>query len=99
VVLFELLRRRLGGLNGGLILRSFVKVVISSAVAGAVAWCALRVISGQVDPSRTLGALIAVFGSAIPAVFVYTGMIYLLRVDEAREVWRLVSARLRRRAA
>lgn len=99
VVLFELLRRRLGGLNSGLILRSFVKVVISSAVAGAVAWCALHVISGQVDPSRTLGAVIAVFGSAIPAVVVYTGMIYLLRVDEAHEVWRLVRARLGRRAA
>jgi len=94
IVLFELLRRRLGGLNGSLIVRSLIKVTVSSGVAGAVAWGILQVISGHMEMDRPLHALIGVFGAAIPAVLVYMGMVTLLRVDEAHEVWRLVSARL-----
>ena len=98
LVLFELLRRRLGGLNGSLIVKSFAKVSVSSAVAGVVAWAVLGAISSRVDTGRTLGALIGVFGAAIPALAVYVGMIALLKVDEAHEVWRLASARFRKRA-
>ena len=99
LVLLELLRRRLGGINGRLIVKSFGKVAVSSAAAGAVAWVAFRLVGQYTDVTCSLGALIGVLGATVPAVLVYVGMIALLKVDEAAEIWRLVSAGLRRRVA
>lgn len=96
VALLAILRRRLGGINGGLIVRSFGKVVISSAAAGVVAWIAIRCAGQHADITRPLGALIGVVIAALPALAVYVGMIALLKVDEAAEVWRLVMRRFRR---
>ena len=99
VALLEILRRRLGGINGGLIARSFGKVAFSSAVTGVVAWLVFRMVGQHIDTTRSLGALIGVVGAGVPAVLVYVGMIALLKVDEAAEIWRLISAGLRRRVA
>ena len=99
ILLLELLRRRLKGINGRLIIRSFTKVMAASAVAGLVAWFALGMISSRFPVTRTMNAIIVVLGASIPAVLAYIGMIALLKVDEATEVWKLVSRRLRRSAS
>lgn len=96
VVLLELLRRRLNGINGGLILRSFIKVCISSAVAGAVAWVVFKNVGSAINTNTPSGALIGVLASTTLAVVAYIAMIALLKVDEAAEVWRLISQRFRR---
>ena len=93
VVLLELFRRRLGGINGGLIVKSFGKVVVSSAAAGVVAWGVINLLGAHLTMTRPLHALIGVLAASIPAVFVYVGMIALLRVDEAAEIWKLVTRR------
>lgn len=97
VALFEILRRRLGGMNGGLILRSLTKVTVSSLAAGAVAWVVLRLVTGRIGMSGPMEAMICLVTAAIPAVGVYAGMIALLKVDEAAEVWALISRRFGRK--
>ena len=99
MVLLEFLRRRLGGINGSLIVKSFTKVLIASGVMGLVAWFALGMISSRFPVTGTAHAIIVVLGSSIPAVLAYAGMIALLKVDEATEVWKLVSRRLKRTPA
>lgn len=96
VVLLELLRRRLGGINGALILRSFTKVCISSAAAGAVAWTIFKSVGLAINTNTPSGALIGVLASTGLAVVAYVAMVALLKVDEAAEVWRLISQRFRR---
>lgn len=97
VALLEILRRRLGGINGRQVLQSFVKVTLSSVAAGAVAWAMMRAASQHIEISRPMGAMMVLLASAVPALAVYVGMIAALRVDEAREVWGLISRRLSRR--
>ena len=99
LALLELLRRRLGGLNLRLIVKSLTKVTFSSAVAGAVAWAMLRLAAQHVDITQQFGALAGVIIASVPALVVYVGMIALLKVDEAAEIWGIVSRRLKRRAA
>ena len=96
ILLLELLRRRLKGINGGLIIKSFTKVLIASGVAGLVAWFTLGLISAKFPVTGTVHAIVVLVGSAVPAVAVYVTMIGLLRVDEATEVWKLVSRRFGR---
>lgn len=97
LILLEILRRRLGGLNGGLIIRSLVKVCISSALAGAVAWVALWVVSGQVDITVPFGAGIGVFAAGGLGVIAYAAGVMILKVEEASDVWRMMANRFRRR--
>jgi len=96
LALTEILRRRLGGINGGLIVKSFGKVVFSSLAAGAVAWVVFRLVGQYIDVNRSLGALIGVVVAGTPAVLVYVGMVALLKVDEAAQIWKLVTSRFRR---
>ena len=96
ILLLELLRRRLKGINGGLIIRSFTKVLVASGVMGLVAWLALGMMSSRFPMTGTVSAIIVLLGAAVPAVIVYVGMIGLLKVDEAAEIWKLVSRRFNR---
>lgn len=98
-MLMAWLRHRLGGLHGGQILRSLTKVLIASAATGIMAWAVLRLLSMHVNIHRPLGAGIGLLGSAIPALGVYVGIIAILRVDEAAEVWHMISQKFRRRLA
>jgi len=95
LALLEMLRRRLGGINGKLIIRSFVKVVVSSAAAGGVAWAVIGFMAGHVNLDHSLGALIGVLAASVPALVVYIGMVALLKVDEAAVVWNLVVSRFK----
>ncbi len=97
VVLLEILRRRLGGIDGALVLRSFAKVAFSSAVAGGVAWCALRLVTGHVEITTALGALIGVSVAGGLGTLAYIGLVALLKVDEAGVVWSQIVSRFRGR--
>lgn len=62
VVMFELLRRRLGGIDGRAITRAFVRVVIASAVAAVVAYWASAWLG------RELGVPVTHFAATAPSV-------------------------------
>ncbi|MHB0998995.1 MAG: murein biosynthesis integral membrane protein MurJ [Armatimonadota bacterium] len=95
LILLEVLRRKLGGLHGRLILSSFLKVLLASFTAGGVAWIIIQ----HMSIDTRLHALIGVLAASIPAVAVYVGMIFLLKLDEAREIWKPIAAKLRRRSS
>jgi len=96
-IMMELLRRRLGGLNGRLILSSFAKVTLASAAAGGVAWYAFRMVGGHFDTTLRSGATIGVLVAGGLGVLVYAGMVALLKVEEAAEVWGQIARRFRRK--
>lgn len=93
LVLLEVLRRRLGGLYGKQILNSFIKVLAASLLSGATAWVILR----YMPVGTRMQALVGVFSASIPAIAVYVAMIFVLKLDEAKDVWEMISSKLRRR--
>lgn len=95
LVLLEVLRRKLGGIYGRRILTSFSKALLSSLASGATAWVIIRCL-----PTDTrLHALIGVFAASIPAIAVYVAMVFILKLEEARDVWSMVASRLKRKGA
>jgi putative peptidoglycan lipid II flippase len=97
-IMLEILRRRLGGLNGGLIVHSFAKVTLASLAAGGAAWYAFRIVGGHFDTALRSGATIGVFVAGGLGVLVYAGMVALLKVEEAAEVWGQIARRFRRKS-
>ena len=97
-VLFVLLRRSLGGLNEGRLLSSFVRIVVASAVMGAVAIAVDRGLAG-VFPSPPIAwqiAHVAIdIGAALGALAVSA---WMLRIREFNESMQMVLRRVRRRA-
>jgi putative peptidoglycan lipid II flippase len=94
VVLFVLLRRRLGRMDGRAIASSVSRIVVASAVAGGVAivvWRGLDDVLGRsfAGQAVSLGAALAL------AIAVYLGVCKLLQVRELKTLTG-VAARLRR---
>ena len=96
LALFEIFRRRMGGINGRLIAKSFVKVLLSSAVSGVVAWFVFGWVSRYVDVTNSTGALMGLLAAFAAAVAVYVSMIFVLKVDEAGEVWKMFMNRIKK---
>lgn len=98
VVLYILLRRKIGGLDTKGILISFAKVVFAAAAMWAVTLIMMNVLN-SVIPAKTLSATalnLFVTGSVATAVF--GGIVLALRVPEAGLVLNSFVGRLRRRA-
>ena len=93
--LFVLLRRRLGGVDGGAVAATTLKVVVASAVVAAVAWTVWRPLDSALG--RSFGAQLVSLGFALAAaVLTYVGCCKLLQV---RELGAVLSLRTRIRAA
>lgn len=88
VALLVLMARRLDGLQGRHILRAALAALLASAGMGAALWVWLAL--NPLQPA----ALLAVGGLVLGGL-VYGGLIAALRVQEIRQVWGLVAARLR----
>jgi putative peptidoglycan lipid II flippase len=89
------LRRDLGGIEGGKIAAALVRILIgAAALAGASygVWYALDQALG-----RSLIAQIVSLGTGIAVgAAIYIGTVLVLKVEEARQITRLVGGRLRR---
>jgi putative peptidoglycan lipid II flippase len=89
------LRRDLGGIEGGKILAAFIRILIGSAALAGVSygvWYALDDLLG-----RSLVAQIVSLGAGIAlGAAVYIGAVLALKVEEARQITRLLRGRLRR---
>jgi len=93
--LFVLLRRRLGGVDGGAIAATTLKVLVASAVVAAVAWTVWRPLDSALG--RSFGAQLVSLGLALTAaVLTYLACCRLLQV---RELSAFASLRTRLRRA
>lgn len=99
LILLEILRRRLGGLNGALLMNSLAKVTAASLACGGAAWVVFRLCGQFVDTLSRSGAGIGVVVAGAVGALVYAGLVALLKVDEAAEVWGQITRRFRRKAA
>jgi putative peptidoglycan lipid II flippase len=91
-----LLRRRLGGLDGGQLARSLVRILAAAVLTGAAAWGASTLIF------RTLGAdtlgeqIIQVGAGVLAGLIIFVGAALLFRMEEFELVKRTVMGRIRR---
>ena len=94
-LLMFFLRKRLGGIDGGRISASLVRITIAAAIMGAAA-VAVDMGTNRWLPGAGLAPQIIRLGITIgAAVVVLAASAYLLRVHEFREAMTLVSRKLR----
>ena len=104
VALFFQLHQRLGGLNGSLIVRSFLKVSLAGALMALPVYglrlAITRILSpGALDTTAlsTGDTVFLVFVCATIGLSIYVALLWALRVDEARFLWDKLGSKLRRR--
>jgi len=96
--LLVLFRRALGGLEGGVIVRSVARVCLGAAAAGAVAWAAREAVAGLMGPrAGQVGLLTQLAAAGALGGLAYLLAVRLLRVPEAEFLFSAVSRRFRRR--
>jgi putative peptidoglycan lipid II flippase len=81
LIMFWLLNRRLGGLHGYGMLRLCVKIILASAVMGAVTWLASEILSQALPRTRLVNEILTVGVASIIGFLVYAALMILLRAD------------------
>jgi len=90
------LRRQLGGLDGGRMIASGLRISAAAAASGAGAWLFARAIAPS---SAALGLgkqLVQVGGAIVVGVAIYAGLAVVLRLDEFRPLMRMIVGRFGR---
>ena len=99
VVMGSVLRRHLGGLDGGEIARSAGKTALASLPAAAIAWGIASVVesslASQAVPSALVGLLQCSLGGGAGLLLFAAGAV-ALRIPEAHGVWDRIRRKLRR---
>lgn len=85
-ILFWLLRRRVGSLEGRRVGASAGRALLAGAAMAAVAWAVSRVSAGLVDPAHLVGQGVQLVLSLGCAGLVYLAASALLRAEELRVV-------------
>ncbi len=98
VVFLHLLRRELGTIDGGRIVTTTLKSILASAVMGLGVVLVAGRLERLLNMARFSGRFLQVGISILFGVLVYTGMVFLLRMEEVDYIIRLVKQRLRSRA-
>jgi putative peptidoglycan lipid II flippase len=97
VILFVLLRRELHGLNEGRLLSSFIRVVIASAVMGAVAVVVDGWLGGVLSQPGLMWQIVRLGVTIAIALVVLAVAAWTLRIQEFNDSLQLVLRRFRRR--
>jgi putative peptidoglycan lipid II flippase len=95
VVLWQILRRRLQGLNTYLTVRTLVRLTVAGIPAGLLGWATLHLVQ-RVVPAGRLGALLVILAVAAVGGVVFVVVARRLRVAEVNEIVDVVTARLGR---
>lgn len=95
VLLWQILRRRLGGLNTYLTVRTLVRLTVAGIPAGLAGWATLHLLQ-RVLPGGRLGALLLILGVSAVGGAVFVGVARRLRVAEVSELVDVVADRLGR---
>jgi len=91
------LRRQLGGLDGGRVTSSSVRIDVASVTAALTAWGVSHAVASSVNVDR-LGGQLAQVGAAVTAgLIIYAALAAAFRLDEFRPLLRMVSGRFARR--
>jgi putative peptidoglycan lipid II flippase len=96
VVLLVLLRRRLGGLDGGRLADAAVRIVVASALMGAAAWSTAEWLPSVLRLGVFWGRLVTVFTSIAAGLLVLIAAARVLRLEELDSAMRRVTARVGR---
>ncbi|MCC6444474.1 MAG: murein biosynthesis integral membrane protein MurJ [Armatimonadetes bacterium] len=90
LVMLVILRRRIGGLNGYLILSSFLKVMLATLLLSAGSWAARDILASRLNTSHLSGAALQFTLAGGFGLLLYTGAVILLKVEEVQFVWSMV---------
>jgi len=87
------LRRKLGGIDGAVVTRTYVRIAVATAIAGAAMVGAARLFTGGEPVTSSTDAAITLAVALLPAVGVFLGAARLMHIDEVRQVTDLVTGR------
>ncbi len=93
LMMLWLLKRHLGGLNGHHIGQTTLKAVAAAALTGIVAYAAAQLAAAYFPAASLINKLIIVLAGAVPGLLVFTGMVFLLKIPEARLIIDLIKKR------
>lgn len=96
LLLYVLLRRRVGDLAEGALLATIGRVVVAAAGAGAATWIALRLVVGGVDQSTRLGLMLQGGVAGLAGLGVYVLAVLVLAPHEVGQLRRWLGRVLRR---
>jgi putative peptidoglycan lipid II flippase len=94
-----LLRREIQSLNGSRIAASFARVVVASAVMGAVTWSAYAAMSSVMPGAALITQMIRLLATIGVSLVALVAMAQLLRIQEYGEARDLILGRLKRMTA
>jgi putative peptidoglycan lipid II flippase len=97
ILVWEILRRRLGSLDGARIARSLLKICLASAATGGACYGVAKLIESWVGVSDFWGQLLQVSLAIIAGAVVYIGLAILLKSEEMNALRRLLSRFFKRR--
>jgi putative peptidoglycan lipid II flippase len=93
LVAAEVLRRRLGGLDGRQLLPGLVRVLLSAGATAAAAWGAARLIANILGAETLAEQLIQVGAGVVAGLIIFVGAALLFRVEEFELVKRGIMGR------
>jgi putative peptidoglycan lipid II flippase len=96
VILFVLLRRRLGRADGRRIASTLVRTCAAAALTALAAWATAEGIAAALDVGRPLVNLVQVLAAVAAGVLAFVLGALIFRIEEADEVWRALVTRFRR---
>ena len=96
VILYVMMRRYVGALETGTMMKTLGKLLLAGAGLAAICWCAVEFYLGSGSHLATLPKLVAVMTTVAIGVAAFFGTAYLLRVAELRDVVAMVQRRLKR---
>jgi putative peptidoglycan lipid II flippase len=96
VILFLLLRRRLGGADGRRIASSLLRTAAAGALTALAAWATAEGIAALIDVHRPILNLVQVAVAVAAGVLAFLLGALIFQIEEADEVWRALAARFRR---
>ncbi len=92
-LLYFIMRRRIGGIEGGRTALAVIRILIASAVMGAVSWTVNHALAGIGNDSLTMRAL-NVLTSVLAGAAVFYLIAWFLRIRETRVAADIIKRRL-----
>ena len=96
VVAAVAIRRRLGGLEGRVVLAGLGKVLMGAAATGAAAYLTARALAGPLDIDTLAGQALQVLGAVAAGLAAFLALAVLLRMEDLQLLRGYVGARFRR---
>jgi putative peptidoglycan lipid II flippase len=87
-----ILRTELGGIEGGRLVSTLLRMLVAGAVLAAVSWFSWSGLDDLVGRSLA-GQAVSVLGAIAAGSAAYTAAVWVLRVPEARQIQRLLVSR------